>query len=160
MKDSNEFDQVDEALGVYVGPATYEDVVQTLRDTPEVAVRIDNRTSDWPQEGIVYRNGWTEYFHVVNDDGTHRDVLVVYKHEQALGYGVMYEDAPLVLRLTPDVALDADQFTGGVRIRSEFGTVLDIAIWHSIQHVTESGDVAPGFGSFRRPAPDEKGEER
>ena len=27
-----------------------------------------------------------------------------------------------------------------------FGTVIDVALWHSVEHVTETGDAAPGFG--------------
>jgi hypothetical protein len=43
---------------------------------------------------------------------------------------------------------DADRYTGGVRLRSPFGTVIDVAVWHGVEHVTETGDAAPGFGPF------------
>jgi hypothetical protein len=26
--------------------------------------------------------------------------------------------------------------------------VIDVAVWHSVAHVTETGDAAPGFGPF------------
>src|SRR5215207_11407138 len=56
-----------------------------------LVVRIDNRESPRPQEGVDYRVGMPEHFHV--EDGV-RDVFVLYQHEQPLGYGVMYQDAP------------------------------------------------------------------
>jgi hypothetical protein len=145
-------DRFDEAFGVYVGSATYEEVVRALRDVPapsELVVRIDNRRSPQPQEGVVYRHGLPEHFGIDDDEWGRHDLFVLYQREQALGYGVMYRDAPFVLVLNPAYeGLDADRFTGGVRIRSPFGTVLDIAVWHTIGHVTETGDVAPGFGGF------------
>jgi hypothetical protein len=46
------------------------------------------------------------------------------RDEQALGYGVMYQDAPFFIWLNGDYPnLDADRYTGGVRLRSPFGTV-------------------------------------
>ncbi len=75
--------------------------------------------------------------------------VLLYHDEQALGYGVMYRDAPFVLCLNPDQPPDADRYSGGVRLRSPFGTVLDIAVWHTIGHLTETGDIAPGIGGFR-----------
>jgi hypothetical protein len=84
---------------------------------------------------------------------------VLSEHEQALGYGVMYVDTPFVLWLTNEGQLDADRYSGGVRLRSQFGTVLDIAVWHGIEHVTETGDVAPGLPPFRTRTEDEEGDE-
>jgi hypothetical protein len=139
----------EDALGVYVGPATYDEVVagwRDLRPTSELVVRIDNRRFRGEDKEVTYRHGWQEYLRVEDDEGR-RDVLVVTQHEQALGYGVMYEEAPFVLAISPG-ELDADRFTGGVRLRSPFGTVLDIAVWHSVLHQTPSGDIAPGFRAF------------
>jgi hypothetical protein len=143
----------EEAFGIYVGPATYDEVVAALRDLPamsELVVRIDNRESPRSKEGIRYRHGWPEHFHEEDEDGGVRDLFVVYQHEQALGYGVMYQDAPFVIWLSSVLPnLDADRYTGGVRLRSPFGTVIDVAVWHGIEHVTETGDAAPGIGPFK-----------
>jgi hypothetical protein len=92
--------EFEEAFGIYVGPATYDEVVAALRDLPamsELVVRIDNRESPRSKEGIRYRHGWPEHFHEEYEDGGVRDLFVVYQHEQALGYGVMYQDAPFVI---------------------------------------------------------------
>jgi hypothetical protein len=143
-------DAFEDRLGVYVGAASYDEVIAALRGIPaesELVVRIDNRASSRSQEGVRYRSGMPEYLRVEDDEGR-RDVFVLYQHEQALGYGVMYEDAPFVLRLDPESQLDADRFSGGVRLRSPFGTVIDIAVWHPIRHFTETGDLAPGLGAF------------
>jgi hypothetical protein len=62
----------------------------------------------------------------------------------------MYQDAPFVIWLSSDYPnLDANRYTGGVLLRSPFGTVIDVALWHGIEHVTETGDAAPGFGPLR-----------
>jgi hypothetical protein len=146
VHDNPEFE---EAFGIYVGSADYDEVVAALRDTPatsELIVRIDNRKSPRKEEGISYRHGFVDHSHVDDEDGT-RDVFIIYQHEQALGFGVMYQE-PFVLWLTPD-RLDADRYTGGIRLRSPFGTVIDIAVWHGLMHVTETGDAAPGLGPFR-----------
>ncbi len=49
-------------------------------------------------------------------------------------------------------SLDADRYSSGVRLRLGSGPLnghtLTIAFWQSIQHETESGDVAPGLGEF------------
>jgi len=141
--------EFEEAFGIYVGPATHDEVVAALRDVSELMVRIDNRESPRPEEGIRYRHGWPEHFHDKYEDDGVRDLFVVHQHEQALGYGVMYQDAPFVIWLSSDYPnLDADRYTGGVRLRSPFGTVIDVAVWHGVEHVTETGDAAPGFGLF------------
>jgi hypothetical protein len=42
----------------------------------------------------------------------------------------MYQDAPSVIWLSSAYPnLDADRYTGGVRLRSPLGTVIDIAVW-------------------------------
>jgi hypothetical protein len=49
-----------------VGPATHDEVVAALRDVPatsELVVRIDNRESRRPEQGIRYRHGWPEHIH-------------------------------------------------------------------------------------------------
>jgi hypothetical protein len=73
----------------------------------------------------------------------------LYQREQALGWGVLYEEAPLVIEIGPHHFEGAERFSGGVRLRSSFGTVLEFAVWHSISHLTPEGDVAPGFGGFQ-----------
>jgi hypothetical protein len=58
--------EFEEAFGIYVGPATHDEVVATLRDVPatsELVVRIDNRESRRPEQGIRYRHGWPEHIH-------------------------------------------------------------------------------------------------
>ena len=55
--------EFEEAFGIYVGPATHDEVVAALRDVSELMVRIDNRESPRPEEGIRYRHGWPEHFH-------------------------------------------------------------------------------------------------
>jgi hypothetical protein len=62
--------EFEEAFGIYVGPATHDEVVAALRDLSELMVRIDNRESPRPEEGIRYRHGWPEHFHdKYEDDG-------------------------------------------------------------------------------------------
>src|ERR687897_3078127 len=88
--------QFEEAFGIYVGPADYADVIAALRDVPATSqrvVRIDNRQGLPPEQGLRYRHGWPHHVHAEDQDGV-RDLFVVYEHEQALGYGVMYQDAP------------------------------------------------------------------
>jgi hypothetical protein len=38
------------------------------------------------------------------------------------------------------------------------GGVLTLVFWHTIEHLTEGGDVAPGFGPFRSEVIDESDE--
>jgi hypothetical protein len=144
--------EFEEAFGIYVGPATHDEVVAALLDVPptsELVVRIDNREGPRPEEGIRYRHGRPEHFHEAYEDNGARELFVVGQHEQALGYGVMYQDAPFVIWLSTEYPnLDADRYTGGVRLRSPFGTLIDVAVWHGIMHETETGDAAPGFGPF------------
>jgi hypothetical protein len=149
---AEEFDPITDALGVYVGPADYGEVVRALTVLPpgsELVVRIDNRESLRPGDGVAIRSGYPEHLHVDDGDEGERDAVVIHKHEEPLGCGVMYRDAPLVLWLTRESDLDADRFDGGIRLRSSFGAVIDFVVWHGVMHVTESGDVAPGFGDFR-----------
>jgi hypothetical protein len=92
--------EFEEAFGIYVAPATHDEVVAALRDAIELVVRIDNRESTRPGEGIRYRHGWAEHFHEEYEDHRVRDLFVVHQHQQALEYGVMYQDAPFVIWLT------------------------------------------------------------
>ena len=42
----------------------------------------------------------------------------------------MYQDAPFVIWLSSDYPnLDADRYTGGVWLRSPFGTVIDVLVF-------------------------------
>jgi hypothetical protein len=144
----------EEAFGIYVGPADYDEVIAALRDTPptsELVIRIDNREGPQPKEGIRYLHGFVNHTHVEDEDGV-RDLFVIYQHEQALGYGWMNQEA-FVIWLTRYPKWDADRYTGGVRLRSPFGTVIDIAVWHGVQYLTETGDAAPGFGPYRADDP-------
>jgi hypothetical protein len=144
--------QFDEALGVYVGPASYDEVVKAL--SGEMAVRVE------PAKGeVAWHHGWCEHYKVV-DENRLLDLFVISEHQEALGVGVMHPNAFVfwLQRLTPDRRLDADLYSGGVDLRLGFDTRITVAIWHSVQHVTETGDVAPGLGPFTARL-EEEGEE-
>ena len=68
--DNPEFEK---AFGIYVGPATYDEVVAALLGGSELVVRIDNRESPRSEEGIRYRHGWLEHLHEVYEDDGVRD---------------------------------------------------------------------------------------
>jgi hypothetical protein len=135
----NEFD---EAFGVYVGSASYEDVVAVLTNTPpgsQLLVRIDNREAPKPEEELTLKFGYPQHFSAEDEAGRRRFVLVLADHEQALGYDVKDQDDPFVLEISDHPRLDADRYSGGVRVRSPSSTVFDIAVWQPTQHGTESG---------------------
>jgi hypothetical protein len=123
--------EFDEAFGVYVGSASYDDVVAALTNTPpgsQLLVRIDNREAPRPEE-VTLKFGYPQHFSAEDEDGRRRFVLTLADHEQALGHGVEDQDAPFVLEISDHPRLDADRYSGGVRVRSPSSTVFDIAVW-------------------------------
>jgi hypothetical protein len=48
--------------------------------------------------------------------------------------------------------LEADRYSGGVRLHMGFGPYLDhnltIVFWNTIKHVDERGEIAQGFGEM------------
>ena len=70
----DEYDPFAEALGVYVGPASYADVIEALTSVPpasELIVRIETA------EGVELRHGWPEHFAIRDEDDAPLDLFVL-----------------------------------------------------------------------------------
>jgi hypothetical protein len=149
QKPYDEDSEFAQALGIYVGPATYDEVLEALTGMPptsELIVRIE--TSD----GVEWRQGWPEHYEVRSEDDDDERIdlffLVRGRGSEGLSFGVMWREPSLVFYLHENSPrFRAERFTGGVRLRAPLAT-LTCVVWHSTLHVTESGDVAPGMGPF------------
>jgi hypothetical protein len=146
-----------EALGVYVEPADYEDVVQAIdAHGGELLVQLTSASGDlvWHKSGhlLDHITGWSH--HALSDaDGdedkaARSDVFIIGAEQRGLGSLLIYPDVTLVLDLSPRGWFEAARYSSGVRIELNIGGALTIVFWHGVLHVTETGDVAPGFGDF------------
>jgi hypothetical protein len=155
-QEANEhLDAFEEALGVYVGPATAEEVVRAITSHEGAGADILLRLTGPGGELLWHREGQLAQALTGEDEGWRKTILVVNRmHEQMAGNPLAYVEAPLVLTLWHDerFRLDADLYSAGVRVRFWFGPlvghVLTVVLWRSVYHSTESGDLAPGLGGF------------
>jgi hypothetical protein len=151
-----------EALGVYVGPASYDEVIEALTSVPPTSVLIA-----WIETVGVSecKQGRVEHYAAYADeDEDHEDPLDLFflvsgRGSEGLRVGVMWRDVPFVFHLHRSPWFRAERFSGGVRLHPYEGATITIAVWHSIQHVTDDGDVVPGFGPFTASLEDEDEEE-
>jgi hypothetical protein len=145
----------EDALGVYVGPATFEEALGVLRDDTramgEWILQIENT------EGQAIRE-----IHLVNEylvENDDRAVWFAVLEEAAdpAGNPAIYEPVEtLILVFLKDERLGRmakfSVYSGGLVIEPLFGRFaghkLRLAVWHSVMHKTESGDLAPGLGGF------------
>lgn len=142
--------QFDDALGVYVGPATFADIVSTLGDhSPgKWVMQLKGPNGEF----LWHKDGWS--WKVVESD--EYVVFAVARSEQGAGIPSLYVDAPLVLTFlkTEDGELSAacSLYSGGLVLDLGFGDyaghTLTLVVWHDVWHVAESGELAPGFGAF------------
>ena len=143
-------DVFDEALGVYVGPASYDEVIEALTDVPptsELIVRVET------PKGVDWRQGSPEHF-VVDGEGRPQDLFLIGGGE-GMRTGRMWRDPSFAYDLQDfeklnhdELKLDAERFSGGVRLRMYAGCTITAVVWHPVLHETETGDVAPGMGPF------------
>jgi hypothetical protein len=84
----------------------------------------------------------------------HDFVVVLARTEQHAGNPSVHVDAPLVLVFHKGTKPTAEfeLFSGGIVMRPKFGDyagrTLTLIQHHSVLHLTEDGDMAPGFGPF------------
>lgn len=141
-------DEIEEALGAYIGPATFDEIVQTLEAHSEWVATLKD-----PAGAVLWRKtGWS--WHSAKTDDSF--IFTTAKEpEQGAGNPAVHIDAPIVLVLHRDVPLTAvcKLYSGGLIFTPGFGDYCDhtltLVAWHSIMHVTPSGDIAPGLGGFR-----------
>jgi hypothetical protein len=148
-----DIDALQTYLGVFVGQMTQDEVVDAIAAHTGPGAELVMQMTAPNGELVWHKHGELEW-HLTTDDVI---VLVIRRvDEQSAGNPLVNIDAPLVLSFIPDdrfaERLDAEQYSGGVRVRFDFGPYRDhtltIVFWRSVMHVTESGDVAPGFGGF------------
>jgi hypothetical protein len=154
------YDPFTEALGTYVGPAGYDDAVTAIASAgaiPGVVVLANLTTPSG--ELIWHRYGpLTAHFH---NEANDTDLFVVGgRDERSMGL-LLHTDVPLVLDFARDFAgwTPAERYTGGLRLSLHDARVLTVMFWQSVEHVTPSGDVVPGFG-FRGAAESDDEPER
>jgi hypothetical protein len=135
-----------EELGVYVGPVAIEDAIRALEGhTPgEWVMQLVSPEN----ETLWHKTGWS-WTLVESDDYA---VFTVAFSEQAAGNPSLYVDAPLVLTFAKGIGGmgEIKQYVGGLVFKFGFGDyaghTLTLLPFHAILHVTETGDIAPGFG--------------
>lgn len=138
----------DDDLGTYVGPASIEEAIRALDEhTPGEWVM---RLTDPDGKTLWHKTGWSWYL----TENEEEAMFAVNLTEQGAGNPSLAVDAPIVLAFSKRVKLHAEPslYTGGLSFRFAFGDyaghTLALIAWHSVLHVTETGDVAPGFGEF------------
>jgi hypothetical protein len=154
-----------EARGGYIGPSNRDELIAALNDhhtgpVIEVVVRPDGT--------VRQRQGWVAYvdalgFHAA-EDGPGRFILV---DESAVGpdaaaFNPVRQRVEARPRSRGDLDLpegEVDRYVGGFAVRQDDGATTWFVLWHSVMHVTESDDVAPGFGEFSVEAEDAEVEE-
>ena len=152
MQDESAFH---EALGVYVGPAEYQEVVEALMSAPPTSdwiVHIERHAfGDCPEE-VAWRFGHLERYTAYDEDARALDLFLLIGGErggEALRAGVMWRDPVFAFYLSESLSdrFEAERYSGGVKLHLALGLfTLTFAVWHSILHETPGGDVAPGFG--------------
>ncbi len=114
---------------------------------------VIERVCDKDGNVVSHRSGWTAYvdalgFHA-DEDGEGRWIFS--------GEGEGFRFNPVRRRdevrpaMTGELELPdgpVERYVGGFAIRRDDGSTVWIVLWHSVMHLTESGDVAPGFGNF------------
>jgi hypothetical protein len=143
--EADEYDEFEEALGVYVGLATTSEAIKTLSDhTPgEWVIRL----TDPDGRMLWYKHGWS--WEIIEGEET---VFMVSLREQGDGNPAVSVDAPLVLSFAKDMPLSSEcnQYSGGLELKLDFGDYRDhtLTLVHGVLHPPESADVAPGLGAF------------
>jgi hypothetical protein len=157
--------EIEDALGVYVGPATQDEIVEAIAghdmpgaETVALLHAVDG-TLVWFKRGVpeLHVSGWRKVGgeEDEDEDEANREVVLVLTNptEQTAGNPLLMVDVPLVLAFAEDWAsrLRAERFTGGVRLHFGFGPydghMLTLVFQRLIMHFTQDGDLAPGFGS-------------
>jgi hypothetical protein len=137
----------DRWLGGYVGPATTAEAIKALSD----------HSGEWviglhaPDGELLWvKNGW-DWGYVEDED---RALFVIAGTEQGSGNPAVFVDAPIALSFAKGTELigECSLYAGGLVFKLAFGDYADhmltVLLWHSMWHKTDSGDIAPGFGSF------------
>ena len=133
-----------EELGVYIGLLTTGEAIKTLAEhTPGEWVMLLHS----PDGELVWRKtGWS--WEIAEGESV---MFAAASRGSGAGNPAMYTDA-VVLSFAKDMDLkgSCEQYSGGLVFRFGFGDweghTLTMLAWQSVLHVTESGDVAPGFG--------------
>jgi hypothetical protein len=176
--DEEYLDPFDEDLGVYVGEATRAEVVEAIAAHTVPGATFVARLSSPAGETYWQKpvgaltehiNGCTDITladladqdgeddvedddqrAVFVDDAPRTDVFVFGGEDSAyFPAWTVFREVPLVLDLSADDrSLYFERFSGGVRLTFT-GAGLTLVFWHTIEHVTEEGDIAPGFPQFR-----------
>jgi hypothetical protein len=88
------------------------------------------------------------------DKAERSDVFIIGgTQEPTLGPPIIWSDVPMALHFYAPADAEqfhAERYSSGVRIHLVTGGALTVVFWFGVLHVTETGDVAPGFGATAR----------
>jgi hypothetical protein len=139
-------DRFVEALGIVVDTVPYADVVAVIRGhIGPVAIRVVASNG----EILEHADGYVEWvdglgFHA--DDDTPGRFVFSNSSERAPHPTRGYEFRPIPIGELHIPESEHDRYLGGFAHREEEdGRTSYVVLWHDVLHVTESGDVAPGF---------------
>jgi hypothetical protein len=170
--DGDAFPELDRERGTYIGPCTQDEALEAIRGHSSGPVIIEYPAGGFTGGERKLAQGFqseVKYHHADEEDpeGEPTGVFVLSEAKEGSGpiplsWGVLYEGST-VLDLSHD-SWAAEAFTGGLDIYREGRRepLVRIVFWQAIQHVTETGDVAPGFGPIDagiEGAEDEEGDE-
>jgi hypothetical protein len=143
-----ETDPFDDTRGPYIGPCTPEEALAAFTNHSSVAI------IEYPEHGFAgspdsETKRVAGYCSQIGDEDSAAFVFTE-KQDIPLGCAIAYADA-FVLDLTwsnEEPSWRADRYTDGLDLHFP-GALVRVAFWHEAYHVTESGDSAPGLGSFQ-----------
>lgn len=124
------YDPFTDALGVYVGPAKYAEVVKAISEHSGVLVVQFTDPDDnllWHESGglMTHHTGWSSAT-IADDDDYRSDVFVIGgKQEPIFGDVLVFSDVTLVLELAAwfDDRMVVERYTGGVKLHTATGTL-------------------------------------
>jgi hypothetical protein len=146
----DDYPELDTARGGYVGPISREKALDAIRAHTTGPVILE-----YPENGFAggerkFADGWcNEVGDLAPTRPVGPGVFAFFRGADIpLEVGMLYPEAT-VLDLSGD-EWTAEQWTGGLDIRMG-DSLVRLVFWHEVLHVTDSGDVAPGFGFEVKP---------
>jgi hypothetical protein len=151
----HEYDRFTEELGdiLDLGVVTRDEIVSALREHSTGPVIRRVTAPDWTI--VSQEHGWVEWVDALgfyaDEDGEGRLVFAdATQGKEGVVWNPIRKRHEYKPKATGDVEIPEGQIrrhVGGFSIVTPSGEIVWLCLWHEIQHVTESGDVAPGFGS-------------
>jgi hypothetical protein len=128
----------DQFLGVEIGPASRDEVLTALHghNLGRVVITLEN-TDGSP---LLHASG------ILQQLPDHGPAVFAVQPETAV-LSRQPERRPLMWFQVPKDGI-VQYSEGGYRFMLAGGAALVVLLWHSVLHVTPSGDVAPGLGGF------------